>query len=108
MEIFEKKQWIPLFEKFDGYNEKVSLEFSYSFDRERDTVSNFTFILSEDIMAQIIGLPQQGERFFKTKQFEEKAWTPFLCRSRAGLVKWKKGIPRSWLIHPWDEVAYVI
>ena len=32
----------------------------------------------------------------------------FLCKSRAGSVKWKKGVPRSWLIHPWDEVAHVI
>jgi hypothetical protein len=22
-------------------------------------------------------------------------------------VNWKKGIPRSWLIHPWDELAYL-
>ena len=58
LEIFEKKQWIPFFEKIDGYNEKVSLEFSCSFDGEKATVGNFTFRLSEDIMAQIIGLPQ--------------------------------------------------
>ena len=64
--------------------------------------------MSEDILAHTIRLPQQGERFFKTKQFEEKAWVPFLCRLRAGSVKWKKGVPRSWLIHPWDEVAYII
>ena len=67
LEIFEKKQWIPFFEKFDGYNEKVRLEFSHSFDGERDTIGNFTFRLSKDILAQIIGLYQHGERFFKTK-----------------------------------------
>ena len=58
LENFEKKQWIPFFEKFDGNNEKVSLEFSYSFDGERATIGNFTFRLSEDILAQIIRLPQ--------------------------------------------------
>ena len=47
--------------------EKVSWEFSCSFDGERATIGNFTFRLSEDILAQTIGLPQQGERFFKTK-----------------------------------------
>ena len=108
LEIFETKQWVPFFDKFDGCNEKASWEFAHSFDGERATIGNFTFMLSEYILAQIIGLPQQGERFFKTKQFEEKAWVPFLCRSRAGSVKWKKGVPRSWLIHPWDEVAYII
>ena len=67
LEIFERKQWIPFFEKFDGYNEKDSLEFSHSFDGERATIGNFNFRLSKDILAQIIGLPQQGERFFKKK-----------------------------------------
>ena len=107
LEIFEKKQWVPFFDKFDGCNEKASWEFAHSFDGERATIGNFTFRLSKDILAQIIVLPQQGERFFKTKQFEEKAWVPFLCRSRAGSMKWKKGVPRSSLIHPWDEVAYI-
>ena len=60
LEIFEKKQWVPIFEKFDGYNEKASWEFAHSFDGERATIGNFTFRLSEDILAQIIGLPQQG------------------------------------------------
>ena len=74
---------------------KVSWEFSRSFDGERATIGNFTVRLSEDILAQTIGLTQQGEMFFTTKQFEEKAWVPFLCMLRAGLVKWKKGLPRS-------------
>ena len=108
MENFEKKQWVIFFEKFDGHNDNVSLAFADSFDGERATVGNLNFRLSEDILAQIVGLPQQGERFFKTKQFKEKAWIPFLCRSREGAVNWKKGIPRSWLIHPSDEIVYII
>ena len=95
MEIFEKKQWVNFFEKFDGHNDNVSLAFAESFDGERSIVGNLNFRLSEDILAQIIGLPQQGERLFKTKQFKEKAWITFLCKSRAGSVNWKKGIPRS-------------
>ena len=65
MEIFEKKQWVTFFEKFDGHNDNVILAFAESFDGERATVGNLNFRLSEDILAQIIGLPQQGERFFK-------------------------------------------
>ena len=96
------------FEKFDGHNDNDSLSFADSFDGERAIVGNLNFRLTEDILAQIIGLPQQGEIFFKTKQLKEKAWIPFLCRSREGSVNWKKGIPRSWLVHPWDEIVYVI
>ena len=58
LENFERKQWIPFFEKFDGYNEKDSLEFSHSFDGERATIGNFTFRLYEDILEQTIGLLQ--------------------------------------------------
>ena len=59
LEICEKKQWVPFFEKFDRYNEKASWKFAHSFDGERATIGNFTFRLSEDISAQINGLPQQ-------------------------------------------------
>ena len=72
MEIFERNQWIYFVEKIDGYCEKVGLEFGCSFDGERDTVGKFTIILFEDIIAQITGLPQQGEMYFKTKQFNDK------------------------------------
>ena len=67
LEIFENKQWINFFEKFNGHNEQASLVFAETFDGERVRVGNFQFRLSEDILAQVIGLPQQGERFFKTK-----------------------------------------
>ena len=77
---------MTFFEKFYGHNDNVSLAFVDSFDGERATVGNLNFRLFVDILAQIIGLPQQGERFFKTKQFKEKAWIPFLCRLRAGSV----------------------
>ena len=108
LEIFENKQWISFFEKFNGHHEQVSMAFAETFNGEIARVGNLQIRLSEDVLAQVTGLPQQGERFFKTKQFKEKVWIPFLCRSRAGSVNWKKGIPRSWLIHPWDEIVYII
>ena len=46
--------------------------------------------------------------YFKTKQFKDKSWPPFISRSRAVSVDWKKGISRSWLIHPWDGIDYII
>ena len=67
LEIFENKQWVTFFEKFDGHNEQVSLDFAETFDGEGVIVGNLHFILSEDILAQITDLPQQGEIFFKTK-----------------------------------------
>jgi hypothetical protein len=34
-------------------------------------------------------LPQEGERYFKRKQFKERYWMLFLCRSRATTMNWK-------------------
>jgi hypothetical protein len=108
IQILEQKQWIGFFEKFDGSCEEVALEFAHSFDGERATVGNLTIRISEDIIAHVTGLPQIGERYFKTKHFKDKSWASFISRSRVAAVNWKKGIPRSWLIHPWDELAYLI
>jgi hypothetical protein len=104
----EQKQWIGFFEKFDRSCEEVSLEFAHSFDGERATVGNLTIRITKDSIAHVTGLPQIGERYFKTKHFKDKSWAPFISRSRVAAVNWKKGIPRSWLIHPWDELAYLI
>ena len=74
----------------------------------RATVGNITIRISEDVIAQITGLPQIGERYFKTKHFKDKSWATFVSKSMIVEVNWKKGIPRSWLIHPWDELTYLI
>ena len=108
MQILEQNQWITFFEKFDGFYEEVSLESSHSFDGERATIGNLTIRIFEDIIAQVTGLPQTRERYFKTKNFKDKSWASFVSRARVAAVNWKKGIPRSWLIHPWDELAYLI
>jgi hypothetical protein len=108
MQILEQKQWLSFFEKFDGFCEGIALEFAHSFDGERATVGNLTIRITEDSLAFVTGLPQIGERYFKTKHFKDKSWVPFISRSRVAAVNWKKGIPRSWLVHPWDELAYLI
>ena len=106
--ILEQKQWIGFFEIFDGFCEGVALEFAHSFDGKRATIGNLTIRITEDSIAHVTGLPQIGERYSKTKHFKDKSWAPFISRSRVESVNWKKGIPRSWLIHPWDELAYLI
>jgi hypothetical protein len=108
MQILEQKQWLSFFEKFEGFCEGIALDFAYSFDGEKATVGNFILRITEDSLAVVTGLPQIGERYFKTKHFKDKSWVPFISRSRVASVNWKKGIPRSWLVHPWDELAYLI
>ena len=59
MDIFENKQWVNFFEKSNGHNEQASLVFAETFDGEGVIVGNLHFKLSEDILEQITGLPQQ-------------------------------------------------
>jgi hypothetical protein len=108
LQILEQKQWLNFLGKFEGFCEAVALDFAYSFDGQKATIGNFTLRVNEDSLALVIGLPQTGEKYFKTKHFKDKSWVPFISRSRVSSVNWKKGIPRSWLVHPWDELAYLI
>jgi hypothetical protein len=73
IQILEQKQWIGFFEKFDGSCEGVALEFAHSFDGERATVGNLTIRITGDSIAHVTGLPQIGERYFKTKHFKDKS-----------------------------------
>lgn len=108
IDIFREKQWLTFLENFNGHNELTAREFASSFTGERAIVGNLSFRVSEDTISQAIGISPEGEKYFKTKQFKEKTWTHFIPRTRVSSVDWKSGIPRSWLIHPWDEIVYVI
>jgi len=108
IEILREKQWLLFLEKFNGSNEEVTKQFAFTFNGEKALIGNFSFRVLEDTIAQSLGISPEGEKYFKTKQFKEKSWTQFMSRSRVSSVNWKKGVPRSWLIHPWDEMVYII
>lgn len=101
-------QWLPFLEKFKGSNEEVAKQFAFTFNGEKALIGTFSFRVSEDTIAQATGVSPEGEKYFKTKQFKEKSWIQFMSRSRVSAVNWKKGVPRSWLMHPWDEMVYIL
>jgi hypothetical protein len=86
IKILEQKQWLIFFEKFEGSCEGIALDFAYSFDGEKATVGNFILRITEDSLVVVIGLPQTGEKYFKTKHFKDKSWVPFISRSRVASV----------------------
>jgi hypothetical protein len=108
VKILREKQWLPFLEKFNGNNEEVTKQFAVSFNGEKDLIGNRSFRISEDTIAQSINISPEGGKYFKTKQFKEKSWTQFMSRSRVSSVNWKNGVPRSWLLHPWDEMVYIL
>ena len=108
VKILEEKHCFPFLQKFNGSNEEIAKQFAFSFNGEKALVGNFSFRISEYVIAQTLEIIPEGEKYFKTKQFKEKSWTQFMCRSRVSSVNWNKGVPRSWLVHPWDEMVYII
>jgi hypothetical protein len=55
----------------------------------------------------MLGLPQTGEKWFKNKSIDLRAWTPFLIRNRQK-PNWVAGVPRVWLKDPWKDLAFLI
>lgn len=72
IDIFRANQWLTFLEKFNGQIELTTREFASSFTGERAVVGNLSFRVSEDTIAQAIGINPEGENYFKTKQFNEK------------------------------------
>lgn len=69
--------------------------FSSSFYGDMALVGNLTIKLSKDIMAQVTGLPQQGERYFKTKQCQDKSWTHFYTDREHHMLTGRKGFQEA-------------
>ena len=63
--ILQRASWIPFLHKFSGYNLEVTRQFAESFDGKKAQIGNLTLYLSEDFIAQVTGLPQIGEKWFK-------------------------------------------
>jgi len=78
--ILREKQWLPFLEKFNGSNEEVTKQFSFTFNGEKALIGNFSFRILKDTIAQSLGISLDGEKYFKTKQFKEKSWTQFMSR----------------------------
>jgi hypothetical protein len=85
-ENFGTEAVAKFFEKFEGFCEGIALDFACSFDGEKAIVGNLSLRVTEESLALISGLPQTGEKYFKTKHFKDKSWVPFISRSRAASV----------------------
>jgi hypothetical protein len=106
--MLEAKNWTTFLQKFDGHNIEVACQFALKFKKNKVKIGGMEFDINEDVISEAIGLPNIGEKYFKIKHFQEKSWVPFVMRSRVSSISWKNGTQRSWLVHPWDELVYII
>lgn len=81
-------------EKFKGYHEGVSLAFAQTYDEESVQCGDMKLTISEATIAEAIGSPSSGEKYFKGVIIDRKLCQKFL-RSEHQDPDWTKGIPRS-------------
>lgn len=54
--ILREIQWLPFLEKFHGSNEEVTKQFTFTFNGEKALIGNLSFRVSEDTIAQSMGI----------------------------------------------------
>jgi len=69
--------WDIFLMKFEGYNLVVAQAFAQTFDGFRAKVGDVQLEVTKYFMAQAIGLPQEGEKWFKKAKMEYVPWSLF-------------------------------
>jgi hypothetical protein len=63
--IFQKARWEPFFEKFNGYDDSIMLQFSLRFHGGLAKVGELEFESTEKIISEAIQLPNTGQKWTK-------------------------------------------
>jgi hypothetical protein len=107
MVILERVGWREFLENFTSHNEKITMAFFHSVDGECREVGKLNLHLPENYLAQILNLPQTGEKWVKNKALKVKSLTPFLLGNRRN-PNWATGVPRAWFKDPcWDLIFLI-
>ena len=64
-------------ERFQGHNEQVTREFIKNYNDEVVRFEDLQIMVNEEIIAEDIGVPFEGEKWFKQQSFEAN-YTKFL------------------------------
>ena len=68
--LMQKSGWFNFCEKLQGYHSQVTMLFIENYRDERVQLQSLTVRVNEDYVAEAIGVPAQGEKWFKQKDFQ--------------------------------------
>jgi len=71
-------------------------------------VGDLKFSVTEASIAAATELPQEEERWFKNKYFDERAWMIILRNPGMDITVFKRGIPVSTLEEKWTSLLLII
>jgi len=108
VEIFTRAVWMGYFEKLQGFDESVALEFALTLQEGEATVRGIKIPITTEILARVTGLEEEGEAWFERRKPFASLREEFVHGTREILIGDNKGIQRGSLEEPWRHVAFII
>lgn len=106
--ILKKARWLRFIKKIRGYNKEITKAFARSFNGLEVEIGDLEFTVTEASIAAATELPQEGERWFKNKSFDEKAWRVILRNPGMDVTTFKRGNPVHALEEKWGSLLFII
>ena len=65
VELFQQAGWLDFFKRIDGYNAEFSCRFAQCYKDDMVVFDTLKFRLTVDLVAEAIGVKNEGEMWFK-------------------------------------------
>ena len=95
-ELFIRAGWHSFLTNLQGHDDAVSLQFTLGFDGNTAKVGSLVFQVTEESIAQAIGLPRTGDRCFKNFRLPRKDYN-CVFKPKFLAVKGEKGLSKLWV-----------
>ena len=99
-QIFQRARWITYFERLGEFDPQQVLEFAQNFQENHSIVQGVRISVTEEDIAQVLGLPVTGAHWFSRKQVILNAQQDFLLPDEQVEIK-GHGIGLHSLPPPW-------
>eukprot|EP01018_Ginkgo_biloba_P038988 Gb_36378 [translate_table: standard] len=105
--ILEEAGFLAFFNKFKGHSEGITRRFVDSWKDGCVIVDKIDFSVSAGLIAEVSGLPNEGEVISREKMNQVSRLTKFI-KEKETFCWLDSGIARESLPKPWDRVAMVL
>jgi hypothetical protein len=85
-EIMQQVGWMEYVQCLQGYDDQVALEFTLNYRAEHSMVAGAQVEVTKETLAEVIGLPRSGERWYTRRTSQPEIMRQFL-EPREALVK---------------------
>jgi hypothetical protein len=102
--IFEDAGWVAYFERLDGFDSDISLEFTHNLTGTHSHVRGLEISVTEAVISSVTGLPRTGRKWFGRRTTIPNAKTNFLEEGEQVQPR-GRGTTIESLPQPWDQVV---